>query len=241
VNDPKRLVEEGPTELERSLLKAVAVEQPSAEHRMRVRQAMGLGPGAAPASAATAASSDPLGNTARGGMGKMAILGVVAAGAVAAWLLIGRTHRGSPAASQPPSTPAQQEVVVAPVTPEAPGPTGVTPPTPEAPDPAAAPRAAHRATAPSASASSDIREQIRLIDEARSAVTAHDAASALRALDQYRSKFPGGALDQEATVLRIEALDQKGDHAQAASMARAFLARNPASAHAKRLERIAGQ
>jgi hypothetical protein len=54
-------------------------------------------------------------------------------------------------------------------------------------------------------------------------------------------KFPGGALDQEATVLRIEALDQKGDHAQAAAMARAFLARNPASAHAKRLERIAGQ
>ena len=66
-------------------------------------------------------------------------------------------------------------------------------------------------------------------------------ASALRTLDQYRSKFPGGALDQEATVLRIEALDQRGDHAQAASMARAFLARNPASAHAKRLERIAGQ
>jgi hypothetical protein len=91
------------------------------------------------------------------------------------------------------------------------------------------------------SGSSDIREQIRLIDEARSAVAAHDAASGLRTLDQYRSKFPGGALDQEAAVLRIEALDQRGDHAQAAAMARAFLARNPASAHAKRLERIAGQ
>ena len=113
----------------------------------------------------------------------------------------------------------------------------------ESPDPATAPRAAHRspAASPAPSANSDIREQIRLIDEARAAVGAHDVASALRTLDQYRLKFPGGALDQEATVLRIEALDQRGDHAQAASMARAFLARNPASAHAKRLERIAGQ
>jgi hypothetical protein len=238
VNDPKRLLEEeGPSELERSLLKAVGAEQPSHEHRMRVRQAMGLGPGTAPASASTTPSS---------GIGKMAIVGVVAAGAVAALLLLGRTRQASLPPSPLPSTPVLQEVTAAPAAPGVPAATAeMTPPTVEAPDPAAAPHVARRpvapAPSPSPSASSDIREQIRLIDEARAAVGAHDPASALRTLDQYRSKFPSGALDQEAAVLRIEALDQRGDHAQAASMARAFLARNPASAHATRLERIAGQ
>jgi hypothetical protein len=231
VNDPKRLLEEGPTELERSLLKAVSAEVPSHEHRMRVREAMGLGAGPAPASAAPTASMGP---------GKMAIFGVVAAGAIAALLLLGKTHKASIA----PSAPAPQEVAEAPTPPQTPvaaEPAMPAPPLAEATDPAAAPRTVHHAPSPAAAASSDIREQIRLIDEARSAVAAHDAASAIRTLDQYRSKFPGGALEQEATVLRIEALDQKGDHALAASMARAFLTRNPASAHAKRLERIAGQ
>lgn len=235
MNDPKRLLEEVPTELERSLLKAVAAEEPSPEHRMRVREAMGLAPGPAPALAASPASS---------GMGKIAIVGVVAAGAVAALLLLGRTRAVAPAVTNP----SPPEVVVAPPPPEAPvappavvAPAAVEPAAVESPDPATAAHAARHSASPLPVASSDVREQIRLIDEARAAVVGHDATSALRSLDQYRAKFPGGALDQEATVLRIEALDQKGDHAQAASMARSFLARNPASAHAKRLERIAGQ
>src|SRR5207237_1031209 len=87
---------------------------------------------------------------------------------------------------------------------------------------------------------SDIRAQIALIDEARSAVSRHDPAAALRAVDLYGTRYPGGAFDQEASVIRIEALDQNGNHARAASLARSFLAKHPASAHAKRLERIAG-
>jgi hypothetical protein len=230
LNDPKRLLEEGPTELERSLLSAVAAEQPSSEHRMRVREAMGLADAGGPASATRTASSST---------GKMVMVGVVGAGAVAALLLLGRARQAAPA----PIAPAPQEVPAAPVVPEVSPATAApeAPPAVEPSDPAVAPRATHRTSVAAPSASSDIREQIRLIDEARSAVAAHDAASALRTLDQYRSKFPGGALDQEATVLRIEALDQRGDHAQAASMARAFLARNPASAHATRLQRIAAQ
>jgi len=179
VNDPKRLLEEAPSELERSLLKAVAAEQPSQDHRLRVREAMVLGSSVAPASAATGAST---------GMGKMAILGIVAAGGVALLLFLGRTR-------QPPSSPSSlQDVPVAPVAPESPvaAVAAPEPPAVESPDPAT-PRAAHRSltASPAPSANSDIREQIRLIDEARAAVGAHDVASALRALDQYRSKFPG--------------------------------------------------
>ena len=56
MNDPKRLLEEGTTELERSLLSAVSAEQPSHEHRMRVREAMGID-AAPPASGVT--TTDP--------------------------------------------------------------------------------------------------------------------------------------------------------------------------------------
>jgi hypothetical protein len=86
----------------------------------------------------------------------------------------------------------------------------------------------------------DVKEQIRVIDEAHASVSRRDSAAALRAVDQYSSQCPGGFLGQEAAVIRIEALDQSGNHARAASLARAFLAKHPASPHATRLERIAG-
>jgi hypothetical protein len=237
VNDPKRLLEEESTELERSLLRAVGGEGPSEEHRARVRQAMGIGAAPVPASAAT---------TARSWIGKSAAVGLVVAGGVAALLLFGRGRTSAPSSPRP--LPQQEATALAPTEQAPVEPPAATAPAPTeapatTPDPGALPRAARRAAASSSSPSgaTDIREQIRLIDEARSALSGHDPASALRSLDQYRSKFPGGAFDQEAAVLRIEAIDQEGDHAQAASMARAFLARNPSSAHAKRLERIAGQ
>jgi len=97
-----------------------------------------------------------------------------------------------------------------------------------------------KSTTQEAAPASDIRAQIALIDEAHAAVKRHAPADALRAVDLYASRYPGGLLDQEAAVIRIEAVDQGGNHARAASMARAFLAKHPSSAHAKRLEGIAG-
>jgi tetratricopeptide (TPR) repeat protein len=45
--------------------------------------------------------------------------------------------------------------------------------------------------------------------------TAHDPASALAALDDYRVRFPGGALAPEAAMLRAEALLQIGRKGEA--------------------------
>jgi tetratricopeptide (TPR) repeat protein len=45
--------------------------------------------------------------------------------------------------------------------------------------------------------------------------TAHDPASALAALDDYRARFPGGVLAPEAGMLRAEALLQMGRKGEA--------------------------
>ena len=91
----------------------------------------------------------------------------------------------------------------------------------------------------SAAATDDLSEQIRLIEAARAGVAARDSKSALAALGEYSSKFPRGSFGQEATVLRIRAIDQSGDSARATAMAKSFIARFPASPHVARLKPIA--
>jgi outer membrane protein assembly factor BamD (BamD/ComL family) len=86
-----------------------------------------------------------------------------------------------------------------------------------------------------------LSEQLRLIDAARSAVAAGNASAASQALTAYSSKFPHGSFGQEASVLRIEAVDLQGNHAQAASLARAFLAQHPNSPHVSLVQRIANR
>lgn len=82
---------------------------------------------------------------------------------------------------------------------------------------------------------SSIAEQIRLVDSARRHVAAHEGREALRALDEYASRFPAGALDEEATALRVEALDRSGHHAAAVDLGRRFLGAHPKSAYAARV------
>jgi outer membrane protein assembly factor BamD (BamD/ComL family) len=84
-----------------------------------------------------------------------------------------------------------------------------------------------------------LSEQIRLIEAARAGVASHDAQAALKALDTYSAKFPRGSFGQEATVLRIRAVDQSGDSARATAMAKSFVARFPNSPHVARLKPIA--
>jgi len=60
--------------------------------------------------------------------------------------------------------------------------------------------------------------------------TAHDPASALAALDDYRARFPGGVLAPEASMLRAEALLQIGRKGDAlAELDRLSLAQMPNS------------
>jgi hypothetical protein len=236
MSDPRRLLHDVPSGLEAELLRSVAGERPSFEHRARVKQAMGLAPGA---------SLPPV--AASMGGGKLALLGLVTAGAVAAVLARG-TFRHDAA---PPPSPAL-EMVAATSSPIATEPAPVTG-SQVLPSAGATPSPLPRATAispsrprdskkaaPEVAPTSNVQDQIALIDEAHAALKGRDPAAAISAVDTYASRFPGGLFDQEALVIRIEALDQNGSHARAAAMARTFLAKHPASPHAKRLERIAG-
>jgi hypothetical protein len=231
---------DAPSGLEADLLRSVATERPSFEHRARVKQAMGLTPGASiPPPAASI------------GAGKIALLGLVAAGAVAASLSTGTfRHHGPPASPALEMTAASPTVTAAEPSAAEPTPAsdqqvlpsaGATPsPLPRAPAILPSHPRDSKKTSPETAPTSSVQDQIALIDEAHAALKRHDPGSALGAVDAYASKFPGGLFDQEATVIRIEALDLNGSHARAAAMARAFLAKHPVSPHAKRLERIAG-
>jgi TolA-binding protein len=89
------------------------------------------------------------------------------------------------------------------------------------------------------STSSDLSDQLRLIEAARAAVAARKPAAAASAIADYRGRFPRGAFDQEASVLQIQTLDLQGNHARAAEQARSFLARYPKSPHVAVVHRIA--
>jgi hypothetical protein len=240
MSDLKLVAPDQPTALERQLLNAAANESPSAEQRMRVRQALGL-----PAVAAAPPPALPAARRALMLKGAAGGLIVVSAAALLWFSGVARTPQLHPVLNNPsitvptaafPSlqpTSAAPEPVAVPLPPVE-GSSAELKPTPKS------------ARAPSSSASAadsgaDLSEQLRLIDAARSAVAAGDAKSASAAISSYTSRFPRGAFGQEAAVLRIETVDLQGNHTQAASLARSFLARHPNSPHVSVVQRIAAR
>ncbi len=241
MSDLKLVAPHQPTALERQLLNAAMNESPSAEQRMRVRLALGL--------PAVAAAPPPLAKAGRRALAvKGAAGGLVVVSAALLWFSgIGRTPQLSPVLSNPSITvptaafPAVQptatpEPVAQPLPP-------VEPATDSASDAKPVGKQATRAATSASSLTSgeDLSEQLRLIDAARTAVAARDAKGASAAIASYTSRFPRGAFGQEAAVLRIETLDLQGNHAQAATLARSFLARHPNSPHVNVVQRIAGR
>ncbi|WP_438018270.1 outer membrane protein assembly factor BamD [Sorangium sp. So ce315] len=178
----------------------------------------GAPPGEPPAASALPAASAPP---------------VVAAG--------GPTAASAPAVAPAP-TPAEP-VARAPIPPEASalprrGPAAVaSPPRPKN----AAPRARSAPVDPAPIDPADaLREQVAMIDRARDALRAGDAAGCLAALDAHDERFPRSAMAEEATVLRIEALLRLGDRARAADLGERFLASRPTSPHAAGVRALLG-
>ncbi|MEZ4444747.1 MAG: hypothetical protein R3B72_37070 [Polyangiaceae bacterium] len=77
------------------------------------------------------------------------------------------------------------------------------------------------------------------LDDAKRAVEAGDAAGAARALADYDASRGGGALDPEAALLRLRVLQLSGHRAEAAALARQWLAQQPNTPVAGRLRQIA--
>ncbi|HEX7453989.1 MAG TPA: outer membrane protein assembly factor BamD [Polyangiaceae bacterium] len=230
MSDLKLLPPDPPTPLERLLLDAAANEAPSVEQRLRVRQALGL-PTAVVVPTAQAGRSAVL--------VKAVVVAAVVVGAALLFVVWGR-GRTAPA---PASAPAMAQFAANPppaLRSEAPSPTvEAAPPAPVAAKPPA--KSAAGVTHLATESGSDLSEQLRLIETARSAVASGDARAASRALSSYGSQFPHGTFAQEAAVLRIETVDLQGNHTQAAALARGFLARHPNSPHVALVQGIAAR
>ncbi|HET7546087.1 MAG TPA: outer membrane protein assembly factor BamD [Polyangiaceae bacterium] len=247
MSDLKLISPDQPTPFEQRLLDAVSNESPSAEQRARVRRALGLSAVALPTAPASPVGRRALLLKAGGGL-------VVVSG-VALGLFFGAGHDPGAGKLAAPAIVTQQSAralaVTEPAVPVAPVASEATPiavPSAEPTSSTGGPDAkAHEENAPlkrtskpaAADSATDLSEQLRLIDAARSAVAAGNALAASAALSTYRTRFPRGPFAQEAAVLQIETLDLQGNHALAAAQARSFLARYPNSPHVSVVRRIA--
>jgi len=237
----KRLLERGATDLERSLLSAGEREEPSAESTRRVAASLGLG--ASVALRVHAARGVMASQTSAAAL-RWAAVALVGAGGL---LLVGQAVRRGHGVARPPDVPVE-----APQPALSPEPAAVdsVPEPPSIPSEGASPpKASVRSTprspalpavAPSASSGS-LHDEIALLDAARRALRAGDARLALGELDRHQAEYPHALLGQEATLLRIEALARSGNRPAAEALARQFLARQPNSPHAKRIESLLGQ
>lgn len=252
MSEPRRLMKGGGSEFERLLLRSAQKDAPSADLRPKTLAALGLGAGivgagsTATAAAAAGKVAAKIGILKWIGFGVLSGVVVVAAAGIA------------PRLSAPPATPAPIVAAEAPVSPaprqaanaparaaeEAPAPPEAEP-APASPPPAADPASARKADAPRAHTSAEpersaLTEEIASLDVAREALASGNAARALQALDQHDRAFPHALLGPEATVLRIEALAQRGDRAGAARLGEAFLAAHPRSPAASRVRSLIG-
>jgi hypothetical protein len=218
----KRLLDETSTDFEHSLLSALRAEKPSPELVARMQQGLGLS--AAATGTAAAASSV--------GWVKVALVGLAAAG------LAGVAYVGLRASPQPvAAAPVRQPTPAKVETPVTPAPAAVSV------APIEVTRTQDRTPVKARSVASvapDLREEIRLLDQARAAVRAGEGSQALTLLAKYGKRYPRGQFRQEAQVLRVEALKLSGDQQAAVALGKKFVAAHPESPHVERVERATG-
>jgi hypothetical protein len=222
-SDPTRLTVVGATDLERSLLQAARRERPSPELTARMAAGLGISVGAAVTAAAPVAAAK---TTLAASWLPAGLIAVAVAASVVGVRMASRPERGVRASKPVVAViaPRQEEAEIA--------------------QPAASPalavserrieRTRRRAAGPAAPAG-DLRDQIALIDAARTAVKAQLTERALVLLHRYEVSYPTGAFRPEALALRVEALRDSGRDAEAKALAREFLARYPQSPLADRV------
>jgi hypothetical protein len=236
---PDRLRDRGATDLERRLLKAGAHEEPAPELRERMAQGIGVSLGSLGGSASESAWSAAKAKAPAGakvGASSTSVLPWVAAGVLG--LAISGTIVGTRLGKDERSHEA---------------PTAETEPLPSQTSPAAAPperTARGAAEAPPApvlsrrdrisSTSGSLRDQIALVDSARTAVANNAGDRAIELLRQYQDRYPMGSFRPEVAVLRVDALMKLGRTVEARSAAKRFVAEFGPGPLADRVLRVAG-
>jgi hypothetical protein len=191
MKEPKRLLAQGATDFERQLLSSVMNERPSTLLRSRMQRGLGLVGPLAWASNVKAMFSS-LGSQAKVGV---AALGVVAAGAIGVVTLAPSSQvANAPRESMSEAAPARfVEASPAAVSAEVVAAAALTPPV------------ADVETVPAKGGSSQLRDEIALLDAARSALQQGSRSRALASLNEYEERFPSGILERESLLLLRQA------------------------------------
>jgi TolA-binding protein len=252
-DDPIRLLDEGGSELLRSLLSAAREEQPSDAALHSTLAAVGVA--ATGASAGTAAAAHgalgtaSLGSTKAFASSTLLIvvkwLGIGAVvGAVATQTVYGVSGMFAPAPRPAPSAvELPQAAPVVPNVPKVAPPIGQLPEVPAPPQPviSAPVVAAPPSAAPAESdTSTPLAAEVAALDSARQALAAGDAAHALDLLNDYDASFPAPRMMPEALYLRLQAFTLQGDKSDSEAVARRILRVYPSSPHAARARAVLG-
>jgi len=235
VKSTRPLAETG-NEMERLLLAAGADEHPGPESTRRAARALGLVPRVALVAAvlATVRATKWTWLAAWGSVPLVAVAGVIALAAHAGRLPPRAAALAVPVAKS--AVPAAPSAAEPPPADKLASPTldGTTGPTL-----AEGTRMLHRISV-TPPRTDRLREEADALDGARELLTLGDAAGALATLDAYQRRFAGGALREEALLLRIEALVRAGDRTTAGAEARRFLKTFPTSVHVNRVAALLG-
>jgi hypothetical protein len=241
MNDPERLLSGSATATELTLLRSAEVDEPPADGAAKLATLLGvcvtLTSVPAAASVAATASQAP----AAGAVGTIAKWKLVVGKLALKHLAVGAgglALAGTVALSalpRAPSTPARapHEAVAPRHRSEA-----FPPPAPSAPEPASAADDADAGDTPSASKSApvpSIAGEISALDAVRAALVAGAPSRAISLLEAYERSYKGGALREEAWILRIDALSQAQRTDEARRATRRFLKAYPRSVHVGRL------
>jgi hypothetical protein len=229
----ERLLASGATDFERRVLESALQKKPSSASSARMAKALGVT--AATIGSATAATTLAAGATATKGVAAagatawpwvtLGVIGLAVAGAVVG------TRTGHEA--RPPQTvPSVMAPVMQAPEPVAPTEPAVAEPSPRATTPT---QRAHTTTA-----TSELRDQVALLDSAREAVSAGAGRRALEILRRYQDRYPTGSFRPEAAAMKIEALLKLGREAEAHALAAQFVAEHRGSLLSRRVAEIAG-
>jgi hypothetical protein len=144
----------------------------------------------------------------------------------------GATVTSRPAADRPTGSPRGEVSEPSPVPGTVPAQSAArfapTNPEPQSPKPASAPN-------------DELARELGMVDRARSALRAGNAAGALELVSGYERAFKHPRFAPEATAIRIEALIAQGQRAEAARLARLFMARHPGHPLTPRLRKFVGE
>lgn len=144
------------------------------------------------------------------------------------------------ALGQTPAEPSKAEIPAA-----EPTPLDASPASPEAARDTVTPKRAETASSPNDKkptakkpepAAGKLTEELKMLDGARAHLRSGQASAALGEVDQYRRKFPKGALAAEASALRIEILSELGRKDEARTAAESYKQQFPDGAYSHRVE-----